>query len=85
LRNYLEKIFPDSSKGKITNHTSQIWAFSHSIKSGDWVVLPSKHKSAIHIAKVKSSLNYDDTGGTDPEKKTGPRAGALIQNALNIP
>jgi len=60
LRNYLERIYPDSSKGTITNHTSQIWAFSHSIKSGDWVVLPSKHKSAIHIAKVKSSLNYDD-------------------------
>jgi restriction system protein len=27
LRDYLEKTFPDSSKGKITNHTSQIGTF----------------------------------------------------------
>lgn len=60
LRDYLEKTFPDSSKGKITNHTSQIGTFISKIKVGDWIVLPSKHKSAIHIAEVISGINYDD-------------------------
>ncbi len=60
LREYLEKIYPNSSKGKITNHTGQIGAFIGKIKPGDWVVLPSKHKSAIHIAKVITNLNYDE-------------------------
>jgi restriction system protein len=59
LRDYLEKTYPDSSKGMITNHTGQIWAFIHGIKPGDWIVLPSKHKSAIHIAEVESTLIYD--------------------------
>jgi restriction system protein len=59
LRGYLEKTYPDSSKGKITNHIGQIWAFTHGIKSGDWIVLPSKHKSVIHIAEITSNLNYD--------------------------
>ena len=59
LRGYLEKTYPDSSKGKITNHIGQIQAFTQGIKTGDWIVLPSKHKSAIHIAEITSSLNYD--------------------------
>jgi restriction system protein len=59
LRDYLGKTFPDSSKGKITNHTSQIGTFISKIKAGDWIVLPSKHKSAIHIAEVISGINYD--------------------------
>jgi restriction system protein len=60
LRDYLEKTYPDSSKGKIRNNTGQIWVFTHGIKTGDWIVLPSKHKSAIHIAEVISKLSYDE-------------------------
>jgi restriction system protein len=60
LRDYLEKIYPNSSKGKIINHSGQIGAFIRKIKPGDWVVLPSKHKPAIYIAKVLSKLNFDE-------------------------
>jgi len=38
----LEKVYPDSPKGRIANNLGQIWAFSHRINKGDWVVLPSK-------------------------------------------
>lgn len=48
LRVLLEKVYPDAPKGWITNNLGQIWAFSQGIAKGDWVVLPSKQKPAIH-------------------------------------
>ena len=42
FRAVLESFLPDASKGKITNNLGQIWAFVRGIKTGDWVVLPSK-------------------------------------------
>lgn len=54
LRRLLTNVYPNFSKGKITNHTGQIWAFSHRIKPSDWIALPSKHKPAIHFGEVKA-------------------------------
>lgn len=65
FRKYLEQIYPDSNKARISNFTGQIWTFCHRIKVGDWVILPSKHKPAIHIAEVTGTLNYD---GNVPHK-----------------
>ena len=59
LRKLLEQIYPNATKGRITNNTGQIWAFSKGIKAGDWIVLPSKLKPAIHIAEAKSGYQYD--------------------------
>lgn len=65
LRELLEKVYPDSSKGRITNNLGQIWGFSKGINVGDWVVLPSKHKPAIHVAKVTGEYTFN-TNASDP-------------------
>ena len=65
LRALLERVYPDASKGRISNHVGQIWNFSQSITVGDWIILPSKHKPAIHIAEVKGNYT-NDPKGKDP-------------------
>lgn len=59
LRKLLAEIYPTNSEKKNITQGSQIWAFSHRIKVGDWVVLPSKLKPAIHIAEVVSGYNFN--------------------------
>lgn len=58
LRGLLEKLHPDFSAGKLSNHTGQIWAFAKKITPGDLVVLPSKHKPAIHLAEVTAPYAF---------------------------
>ena len=60
LRELLKVVYPDSSERKIINHGSQVWRFSHQMKSGDWIMVPSKYKSAIHIAEVTGDYRYED-------------------------
>jgi len=62
LRALLEQVYPDTPKGRITNNLGQIWAFSQGIAQGDWVVLPSKQKPAIHVAKVKGDYTFNPDG-----------------------
>ena len=62
LRALLEKVYADAPKGRITNNLGQIWAFSHGIASGDWIILPSKQKPAIHVAEVKGDYTFDPEG-----------------------
>ena len=62
LRKLLGQVYPDASKGKLIHHARQIWTFSHRIKKGDWVVLPSKYKPAIHIAEVTGDYRHDPSG-----------------------
>lgn len=59
LRSLLEKVYPDAPAGRISNNVGQIWAFSKSIEKGDWVVLPSKTKPAIHVAEVIGDYVFD--------------------------
>ena len=54
IRSILEEYYPDAKPGRITNFTGQIWAFVNGMKPGDWVVLPSKQKPAIHFGQIKS-------------------------------
>ncbi len=65
LRTLLEEVYHDAPTGRISNNLAQIWAFSHRMSQGDWVVLPSKQKSAIHVAKLKSEYIFNP-GGDDP-------------------
>ena len=62
LRALLEKVYSDAPKGRIANNLGQIWAFSQGISRGDWVILPSKQKPAIHIAKVKGDYTFNSEG-----------------------
>lgn len=65
LRALLEKVYPDATKGRITNNLGQIWAFSHGVAKDDWIVLPSKQKPAIHVAKVTGDYTFN-SNGDDP-------------------
>ena len=59
LRSLLEKVYPDAPTGRISNNVGQIWAFSKSIEKGDWIVLPSKKKPAIHVAEALDDCSFD--------------------------
>ncbi len=59
LTNHLDSIYPNYKPGKLRNASGQIWAFVHRIKPNDWVVLPSKHKAAIHVGKVLSPMVFN--------------------------
>ena len=62
LRNILEKIYSDAPKGRIRNYVGQIWAFSQVITTGNWIILPSKKKPAIHIAEVEGDYTPNPEG-----------------------
>ena len=62
LRALLEEIYPDAPKGRITNNLGQIWAFSRAMAQGDWIILPSKQKPAIHVARVKGDYTFNADG-----------------------
>ena len=65
LRKVLTQIYPNASKGRITNHLGQVWGYSHGIEKGDWIVLPSKHKAAIHVGKATGDYTYN-AGAENP-------------------
>ena len=65
LRELLEKVYPNAPKGRISNHLGQIWKFSQLMDKDDWIVLPSKLKPAIHVAKVKGDYTFNAVG-VDP-------------------
>lgn len=65
LRAIFEKVYPNAAAGLVRNNIGQIWAFVKGIQPGDWIVLPSKHKPAIHIAEVMGDYAFVPEAG-DP-------------------
>jgi len=61
LRELLQGVY-NYSKGALVNYSSQVWAFYQKMNVGDWVILPSKLKSAIHIAEITSDYAFDEKG-----------------------
>lgn len=61
LQAILSKLYPEAKSGKIINHSGQIWAFSKRMEIGDWFVLPSKQKAAVHIGKITGDYQYSST------------------------
>lgn len=52
------RLFPDSNKGKVSNHVGQIWRFVHDIQKGELVALPLHTQSAIAIGKIESDYEF---------------------------
>ena len=52
LFDLLNKTYPDNNIRRIRNWTSQIWPMVNEMQKGDWVILPSKKKAAIHIGEI---------------------------------
>lgn len=46
------------------NWASQIWPIAHSMKIGDWVVLPSKVNRTIHFGKIVGEYVFDKELGS---------------------
>lgn len=65
LQDALTQCYPDVKAGAIKNWASQIWPFGHSMKIGDWVVLPSKKKASVHFGRITSEYKFS-ADGPDP-------------------
>jgi restriction system protein len=48
----LVQLYPEAKHKTLVNWRSQIWPFAHAMQVNDWVVLPSKHKSVIHVGRI---------------------------------
>lgn len=55
----LQELYPSEKANTIKNWESQIYPIAHRMKIGDWIVLPSKRTSTIHIGKVTGEYIYD--------------------------
>lgn len=65
LRTLLEEKRPDAPKNRIGSHVGQIWRFCKEIHLGDWIIVPSKQRSSIHVANVKGDYVFN-RDGEDP-------------------
>lgn len=65
LRTLLEETRPDAPKNKIGRDVGQIWRFCKEIHPGDWIIVPSKQRSSIHVANVKGDYVFN-RDGEDP-------------------
>ena len=59
LQQVLRDRDPNQTKGKINNNSGQLWPFVNEMKPGDWVVVPSKLRPAIHIAEITGPYVFD--------------------------
>jgi len=71
LREVLRSTYPDAPPGRLSNFTGQIWPFAKEMADGDWLMVPSKKKSAIHIAEIAGNYAFD-ANATDPFHHTRP-------------
>ncbi|MFO8102305.1 MAG: restriction endonuclease [Dehalococcoidia bacterium] len=62
LNALLLKVHPDEKLNTVKNWTSQVWQFVKEMKSGDWVVMPSKMKPAIHFAEITGDYQFVPKG-----------------------
>jgi restriction system protein len=59
LIKYIMDEYDEMIMGRARNWASQIWSFSNEMNKGDWVILPSKIKSSIHIGEITSDYKFD--------------------------
>ena len=59
LRERLAAVYPGSTRAKLLNWRSQIWAFSHEMEKGDWVVVPLKGQPYVAVAEILGDYEHD--------------------------
>lgn len=59
LDDYLMECYEAEKKKRAINWRSQIWPIAKEMKKGDWVILPSKMKSSIHIGRITGDYKFD--------------------------
>lgn len=55
----LLEVSPNKAPARARNHAGQVWAFAKRMQLGDWVVIPSKAKPAIHVAEITGEYKYE--------------------------
>ena len=65
LRDVLGDFYADAPIKRLSNWASQMWPFAHEMKPGDWVLVPSKVKAAIHVAEITGGYRFTP-GAVDP-------------------
>lgn len=63
LVDYLMNDYEAEKIGRARNWAGQIWPIAHEMNKGDWIILPSKLKSAIHIGKITGDYRFDISQG----------------------
>ncbi|MBL1218699.1 MAG: restriction endonuclease [Planctomycetes bacterium] len=61
LLEILEETYPNQKRQHHIQNRGQIWIFSHRMKPGDWVVVPSKRKT-VHIGEITGDYTHDPKG-----------------------
>lgn len=59
----LQGIYSGEKINTLKNWASQIYPIAHRMDIGDWVVLPSKRTSTIHIGKITGEYQYAEQNG----------------------
>ena len=54
----LEEVYPKFKHFHRVQNSGQIWAFTHRMKPGDWVCVPSKRKT-IHVGEITGPYTFD--------------------------
>jgi len=57
LLKVLEEVYPKRTHAHRVQNSGQIWAFVHRMSPGDWVCLPSKHKT-IHVGEITGNYTF---------------------------
>ncbi|WP_145141253.1 restriction endonuclease [Paenibacillus sp. Y412MC10] len=63
LVSYFMNDYEAEKLGRARNWAGQVWPIAHEMNKGDWIILPSKIKSAIHIGKITGDYEYDISRG----------------------
>lgn len=61
LERLLVHTYPDAPPARVRNNAAQIWAFSHKMSEGDWVVVLTKMRPTLSVAEITGGYSFDPT------------------------
>src|SRR5687768_16687426 len=58
LRERLATLYPGSTRARLLNWGSQIWAFAKEMAVGDWVVVPLKGQPYVAVGEITGRYEH---------------------------
>jgi restriction system protein len=58
LRALVHRAYPDAPLGRVASYVRQLWAFRHTIATGDLVALPLKTTREVAIGRITGEYQY---------------------------
>jgi restriction system protein len=71
--------YPEKKPGAVPVDAGQLFRFAHEMKSGDFIVYPSKRDRQIHFGRVTGAYRFDTT---QEQNRPTPIAGLLVGSVL---